>query len=67
MALPQAFSDVFLKLKALTKIIIELGSDATLTRTQVSYVGFSGYLTTHYFKNGWKIEMSFIDELLNAT
>lgn len=42
LALAQGFSDIFLKV--LTKIMIWFSGDTTVTRTQVSYVSFSGYV-----------------------
>lgn len=66
LALTEAFSDTFLKLRALTIITTELNCDATVTRIQVSPVSLSGYVPHAISKNGWKIEMSFIDRLFNA-
>ena len=66
LALTQAFGDVFLKLRALTTITTEFNCDATVTRTQVSYVSLSGYVPHAISKSGWKIEMSFTDQVFNA-
>lgn len=66
LALTRAFSDTFLKLKALTIMTTEFSCVATVTRIQVSQASLSGYVPHAISKPGWKIEMSFIDELFSA-
>lgn len=66
LVLTQAFPNTFLKLRAWTIITTKFNCDATVTRIQDSHDSLPGYVPHAISKNGWKIEMSFIDQLFKA-